>query len=52
MYNVLNILTEYKKNITSYAFLLVFKIMESCQCILDALTKLVDKENKNQLEET
>ena len=40
MYNVLNTLSEYtyfyiSKNITSYTFLLVFKIVESLQCILN-----------------
>ena len=41
MYIVLNKLSEYKyillriKNITSYNFLLVFKIFESHQCILN-----------------
>ena len=39
MYSVLNTLSEYtyvyiSKNITSYTFLLVFKIVESLQCIL------------------
>ena len=39
MYIVLNTLSEYiyfytSKNITSYTFLLVFKIVESLQCIL------------------
>ena len=39
MYSVLNTLTEYtyfyiSKNITSYTLLLVFKIVESLQCIL------------------
>ena len=40
MYSVLNTLSEYtyfyiSKNITSYTFLLVFKIVESLQCILE-----------------
>ena len=39
MYSVLNTLSEYtysyiSKNITLYTFLLVFKIVESVQCIL------------------
>ena len=39
MYSVLNTLSEYtyfyiSKNIISYTFLLVFKIVESLQCIL------------------
>ena len=39
MYSVLNTLSEYtyfyiSKNITSYTFVLVFKIVESLQCIL------------------
>ena len=39
MYSVLNTLSEYtylyiSKNITSYTFLLLFKIVESLQCIL------------------
>ena len=39
MYSVWNTLSEYtyfyiSKNITSYTFLLVFKIVESLQCIL------------------
>ena len=39
MYSVLNTLSEYtyfyiSKNITSYTFLLVFKIIECLQCIL------------------
>ena len=39
MYSILNTLSEYtyfsiSKNITSYSFLLVFKIVESLQCIL------------------
>ena len=39
MYSVLNELSEYiymyiSKNITSYSFLLAFKIVESLQCIL------------------
>ena len=42
MYNVLNTLSEYtyfyiSKYITSCTFLLVFKIVESLQCILKAL---------------
>ena len=41
MYSVLNKFSEYiylyeSKNITSYAFLLVFKIVESLQCILNS----------------
>ena len=41
MYSVLNTLSEYtyfslSKNITSYAFLVVFKVVESLQCILKA----------------
>ena len=41
MYSVLNTLSEYtyfymSKNITSYIFLLVFKIVESLQCILNS----------------
>ena len=41
MYSVLNRLSEFyvSKNITSYTFLLVFKIVESLQCILN-LTKI------------
>ena len=40
MYNVLNTFLEYtyfytSENITSYAFLLVVKIAESLQCILE-----------------
>ena len=40
MYNVLNTFLEYtyfytSENITSYAFLLVVKIVESLQCILE-----------------
>ena len=43
MYSVLNTLSEYtyfyiSKNITSYTFLLVFKIAESLQCILKLKT--------------
>ena len=39
MYSVLNALSEYRyfyisKNITSYTFLFVFKIVESIQCII------------------
>ena len=42
VYSVLNTLSEYtyfyiSKNITSYTFLLVFKIVESRQCILKDL---------------
>ena len=49
MYNVLNTLSEYiyfyiSKNITSYTFLLVFKIVESLQCILKVNSKKVIKE--------
>ena len=52
MYSVLNTLSEstyfYRsKNITSYTFLLAFKIVESLQCILnarvDTLRKIVPK---------
>ena len=40
MYSVLNTLSEYtyfykSKNVTSYTFLLVFKIVESLRCILN-----------------
>ena len=40
MYSVLNTVSEYiyfqiSKNITSYSFLLVFKIVESLHCILN-----------------
>ena len=40
MYSVANALSEYKyfyfsKNIPSYTFLLVFKMVESLQCILN-----------------
>ena len=42
MYSVLNALSEYtyfyiSKNVTSYTFLFVFKIVESFQCILKHL---------------
>ena len=51
MYGVLNTLSEYtylyiSKNITSYTFLLVFKIVESLQCILKLIklsANVVDK---------
>ena len=49
MYNVLNTLSEYiyfyiSKNITSYTFLLVFKIVESLQCIVKVNSKKIIKE--------
>ena len=52
MYSVLNTLSEYtyfciSKNITSYTFLLVFKIVESLQCIFK---KVVDLEKKYRQE--
>ena len=52
MYSVLNTLSEYtnfyiSKNITSYTFLLVFKIVESLQCILK-LTKIEGVHRKKQ----
>ena len=45
MHRVLNKLSEYTyfytlKNITSYTFLLVFKIVESLQCILNSATPI------------
>ena len=44
MYSLLNTLSEYtyfyiSKNITSHTFLLVFKIVESLQCILNSIVK-------------
>ena len=47
MYSVLNTLSEYtyfslSKNITSYTFLVVFKIVESLQCILKAISDKSD----------
>ena len=52
MYSVLNTLSEYtyfciSKNITSYTFLLVFKIVESLQCIFK---NVVDLEKKYRQE--
>ena len=45
MYSVLNTLSEYtyfyiSKNMTSYTFLLVLKIVESLQCILNPLQEI------------
>ena len=48
MYSVLNKLSEYIQfnisiNITSYAFLLVVKIAESLQCILEVSSSVTEK---------
>ena len=48
MYSVLNTLSEYtyfyiSKDITLYTFLLVFKIIESLQCILKERNRLISK---------
>ena len=45
MYTVLNTLSEYtyfyiSKNITSYTFLLGFKIVQSLQCILKLISSI------------
>ena len=52
MYSVLNTLSEYtyfyiSKDITLYTFLLVFKIMESLQCILKEINRLISKGMSN-----
>ena len=55
MYGVLNKLSEYSycyisKNITSYTFVLVFRIVESLQCILKVkVSEYPFKRNKNVL---
>ena len=51
MYRVLNKFSEYihfykTKNITSYAFLLAFKIVKSLQCILTDICTLIVNENE------
>ena len=48
MYSVLNTLSEHpyfyiSKNITSYTFLLLFKIVESFQCILKSSKKICEE---------
>ena len=48
MYSVLDTLSEYTyfyilKNITSYTFLLVFKIVESPQCILECVKEFLHR---------
>ena len=52
MYSVLNTLSEYtyfyiSKDITLYTFLLVFKIIESLQCILKEINRLISKGMSN-----
>ena len=52
MYSVLNTLSEYtyfyiSKDITLYTFLLVFKIIESRQCILKERNRLISKGMSN-----
>ena len=55
MYSVLNTLSKYtyfyiSKNITSYTFSLVSKIVESLQCILNTFinkNRVIQNKNKN-----
>ena len=54
MYSVLNTLSEYtyiyiSKNISSYIFWLIFKIVESLQCILNAINSEILKMSENEI---
>ena len=54
MYSVLNTLSEYtyiyiSKNISSYTFWLIFKIVESLQCILNAINSEILKMSENEI---